>query len=162
MLGWVVKNPSFNTGGQVWTQNQCLSHPTIKRGLGTSRPENVVKVSERHLWVIEAKSTRQQINTAVKEATEDYAAPINALEAEVEVVLATGVAGNDAEGYTVKTFVRVGTTWDPVTINGAEATGFLSPDDTRFLIEQQITDIHEFAPPQWLFLQAAERINGRN
>ena len=78
----------------------------------------------------------------------------------MEVVLATGVAGNDAEGYTVKTFFRVGTTWEPVTINGTEATGFLSPNDTRFLIEQQTADIHEFAPPSWLFLQAAENING--
>ena len=160
LLGWAVKNPSLNTGGQVWTQNQCLSHPSIKQGLGTTRPENIVKLSERHLWVIEAKSKRGEINKAVKEATEDCAEPINALGSEVEVVLATGVAGNDEEGYTVKTFLWVGATWLPVTINGAEATGLLSPDDTRFLIEQRITDIREFAPPQWLFLQAAERING--
>ena len=24
-LGWVVRDPSKNTGGQVWTQNQCLA-----------------------------------------------------------------------------------------------------------------------------------------
>ena len=160
LVGWVVKNPSLNTGGQVWTQNQCLSHPAIKAGLGATRPENIVKMSERYLWVIEAKSTRQGIQTAIKEATEDYADPINALEADVEVVLATGVAGNDAEGYTVKTFFRVGTTWEPVTINGTEATGFLSPDDTRFLIEQQTTDIHEFAPPFMVVSPRAENING--
>ena len=29
-LGWIVKNPSSRTGGQVWTQNQCLAHPEIK------------------------------------------------------------------------------------------------------------------------------------
>ena len=81
LLGWVVKNPSLNTGGQVWTQNQCLSHPTIKKGLGTTRPENIVKVSEGHLWVIEAKAKRKDINTAIKEAIEDYSEPINALNA---------------------------------------------------------------------------------
>lgn len=159
LLGWAVKNPSLNTGGQVWTQNQCLSHETIKKALGTTRPENIVKVSERFLWVIEAKSTRRAINAAIKEATEDYAAPINALDAEIEAILATGVAGNDSEGYTVKTFIKIGDTWERVTINGTEATGLLSPDDTRFLVEQQTNNIHEFAPPQWLFLQAAERIN---
>lgn len=26
-LGWVVKNPNSNSGGQVWTHNQCLGHP---------------------------------------------------------------------------------------------------------------------------------------
>ncbi len=30
-LEWIVKNPSLATGGQVWTQNQCLSHPEIKQ-----------------------------------------------------------------------------------------------------------------------------------
>ncbi len=26
-----VSNESLNTGGQVWTQNQCLSHPEMKK-----------------------------------------------------------------------------------------------------------------------------------
>ena len=160
LLGWVVKNPSLNNGGQVWTQNQCLSHPTIKKGLGATRPENIVKVSEDHLWVIEAKAKRKDINTAIKEAIEDYSEPINALNANVEVVIATGLAGDDSEGYSVETRMHIGDQWVPVTINGQPPTGFLTPDDARFLIEHQTPDIHEYAPSQWAFIQAAERING--
>ena len=78
-LGWVVKNPSINPAGQVWTQNQCLRHPTIKRALGRDRPENIVKLSERHLWVIEAKAARSRIEQANDEA-KGYAERINALE----------------------------------------------------------------------------------
>ena len=160
LLGWVVKNPSLNTGGQVWTQNQCLSHPTIKKGLGTTRPENIVKVSEGHLWVIEAKAKRKDLNTAIKEAIEDYSEPINALNGDVEVVIATGLAGDETEGYSVETRMHIGGQWLPVTINGQPPTGFLTADDVQFLIEHQTPDIREYSPSQWVFIQAAERING--
>ena len=55
-LKWIVRNPSLGTGGQIWTQNQCLSHPEIKSCFGAMRPENVVKVSEKYVWIIEAKA----------------------------------------------------------------------------------------------------------
>ena len=48
----------------------------------------------------------------------------------------------------------------PVTINGQTPTGFLTPADVQFLIEHQTPDIHEYSPSQWVFIQAAERING--
>ena len=155
VLGWVVKNPSLNTGGEVWTQNQCLSHPIIKQALGADRPENIVKITERYLWVIEAKASRQNIDKAVREAIDDYSKPINDLQSDVEVFLATGLAGDDAEGYSVRHHVRLDGAWHPITINGQEPTGLLAPSDVQFLLEHQVTDTHEFAPPQWIFLQAA-------
>ncbi len=60
------------------------------------RPENVVKLSEKLLWVIEAKRSRKQLDVAVEEAIECYAAKINALPGNVRAVMATGVAGTEA------------------------------------------------------------------
>lgn len=159
-LRWVVKNPSLRTGGQVWTQNQCLSHPEIKQALGAMRPENIVKISERFVWVIEAKSTRKDLGKAIDEAINDYAKKINDAPGTLRAILASGVAGNEAAGYLIKTKIRINGKWIPVTINGQEATGLLSPESVRFLVENDSSDIHDYAPPQYLFLQAAERING--
>ena len=67
-LGWDTRNPNTNPDGQVWTQNQCLGHPTIKQAWGAKRPENVVKLSEHELWVIEGKADRSNIDKANDEA----------------------------------------------------------------------------------------------
>ena len=157
-LAWDTRNPGTNPAGQVWTQNQCLKHPTIKRALGLDRPENIVKLSERYLWVIEAKADRRKIGAADAEA-QDYAGRINVLAADVEAKLATGLAGNDAEGYTVHNFVNVDGNWLQVTINGQKTTGLLSSEDVRALLDNGTNDVHDFTPDQWRFLQAAERIN---
>ncbi len=159
-LGWDVRNPSTNPSGQVWTQNQCLRHPTIKKAWGTKRPENVVKLTERYLWVIEAKADRRDIEQAVREARDYYAGPLNDLQSDVEVALITGIAGNDDDGWTIRSFVYLDNGWSQITINGQHTTGFLSQDDIHLLLENDTSDISDFVPPQWLFLQAAERING--
>lgn len=159
-LGWIVRDPSKVATGQVWTQNQCLAHGHIKAALGLNRPENIVKLSENRLWVIEAKANRKQLTTALNEAINDYALPINNTLGQVSAVLATGVAGNEELGYSIRTSVLIGGAWEEVTINGQVATGFLSPQQTKTLIESQVSDIHDFVPPQLLFLKAAERING--
>jgi type I restriction-modification system DNA methylase subunit len=158
-LGWVVRNPSLNPAGQVWTQNQCLAHPEIKQALGKKRPENIVRVSERALWVIEAKASRKELDLAINEAVGYYARRINSGPGKLRALFASGVAGNEELGYLIRTKVRVNGSWRTVTINNQEATGLLSPQDIRTLLEQETSDIHEFSPPQRLFLQAAERIN---
>jgi type I restriction enzyme M protein len=159
-LGWVVKSPSLGGGGQVWTQNQCLNDPDIKGALGQIRPENIVKLSERFLWIIEAKATRKQLPVAVDEAVNLYAKGINDFGGNFEAKVATGIAGDEESGYVASTLIWIDGEWRPVTINGQGATGLLSPGDIRTLLDSNTSDIHEFAPPQWLFLQAAERING--
>ena len=159
-LQWIVKNPSLGTGGQVWTQNQCFGHPEIKAALKLLRPENIIKISESLLWIIEAKASRKDLDKAVDEAQNLYAKPINALKAaSVSVALTTGVAGDEETGYIARTMIRLDRTWRVVTINGQEATGLLSTDDVRTLLKDGGSDIHEFAPSQWLFVSAAERIN---
>jgi len=158
-LGWVVKDPSRGKGGQVWTQNQCLAEPHIKASFGKCRPENVVKLSEKLLWVIEAKPHRKALNKALSEATEFYSDKINCTKGQYKAVLATGVAGNEAAGYLMRTAIWLDGKWHTVTINKQEATGLLSPDDAATLLKDGGSDVHEFATPQWLFVSAAERIN---
>ena len=158
-LQWIVKNPSLGTGGQVWTQNQCFGHPEIKAALKLLRPENIVKISESLLWIIEAKASRKDLGKALDEAQNLYAKPINALKGSVSAVLATGVAGDEETGYIARTTIRLNGKWRVVTINGQEATGLLSTDDVRTLLEDGGSDIHEFSPSQWSFVSAAERIN---
>ncbi|MGA3309911.1 MAG: hypothetical protein ABSD08_15040 [Xanthobacteraceae bacterium] len=158
-LGWIVKDPSKSGNGQVWTQNQCLADPHMKAAFGLVRPENVVKLSEKYLWVIEAKPTRKELDKALAEATDFYSEKINAAKGQYKALMATGVAGNEEAGYLMRTAIRLDGKWQTVTINKQEATGLLSPDDVRVLLKDGGSDVHEFAPPQWLFISAAERIN---
>jgi len=158
-LGWVVRDPSKSGNGQVWTQNQCLADPHMKSAFGMVRPENVVKLSEKFLWVIESKPTRKELDKALSEATDFYAAKINATKGQYKALMATGVAGNESAGYLMRTAIYLDGKWRTVTINKQEATGLLSPDDVRVLLKDGGPDVHEFAPPQWLFISAAERIN---
>ena len=158
-LGWKVKNPNSGTGGQVWTQNQCLGDPQIKHALGQSRPENIIRVAENRLWVIEAKASRKDLALAVAEAQDFYSEKINAIPGKLRAVLATGVAGTEELGYLIRTSIRLDGIWQPVTINGKVATGLLAPQQISFLLESNVSDVHEYSPPQRLFLNAAERIN---
>ena len=158
-LGWIVKDPSKGGGGQVWTQNQCLADPHMKIAFGLVRPENVVKISEKYIWIIEAKPTRKELDKALSEATLFYSEKVNSTKGQYKALIATGVAGNEDAGYLMRTVIRLDGKWFPVTINKQEATGLLSPDDTRVLLKEGGSDVHEFAPPQWLFISAAERIN---
>ena len=132
----------------------------LKLHLGGCDRRTIVKLSERFLWIIEAKASRKDLEKAVEEAQDLYAKPINALRgATVSAILATGIAGDEETGYIARTMIRLDDKWRAVTINGQEATGLLSTDDVRTLLESGGSDIREFAPPQWLFVPAAERIN---
>src|SRR4051812_48090657 len=74
--GWDTRNPARNSSGQVYTQNECHSHPEIKTYLALERPENVVKVTDSVFWVIEAKPYHNMLPQAVSEA-EQYATKIS-------------------------------------------------------------------------------------
>ena len=60
LMGWDVRNPSRIDSGQVFTQNECHSHPEIHAQLGRLTPENIVKLSESSFWVIEAKKEHRK------------------------------------------------------------------------------------------------------
>ena len=156
-LGWDVRNPDRDPRGQVYTDNQALGHAELRKGLGSQRPENIVKLSETRFWVIEAKSTRQQISQAVKEA-EDYANDINALSAARAVII-SGVAGNDDDGYVVRSKLLHEGAFASIVLNGEEVTGLLSPEVARRLIEEGTPDLVDVPIDESLFLTTAEAVN---
>jgi type I restriction enzyme M protein len=157
-VGWNAKNPSRNADGHVWTQGQCHAHPEIKKALGGTKPENIVKLTETKLWVIEAKSDRGQLKKALTEAENDYAQPLMG-GGYFDVPLISGVAGNDTTGYEVRTRLLVKGKYEPVVINGTEATGFLDPKMVERLLETGEPNIADFAVDESVFIKAAERIN---
>ncbi len=156
-LGWDTRNPSRNPQGQVYTDNQALGHPELRKGLGKDRPENVVKLTETKFWVIEAKSKRMEIDKAVGEA-EGYARDINE-KSSVEAVIISGVAGNDDDGYLVRSKFSVGNTFYPVTLNGKDITGLLSPPMAERRVPEGNPNLQDVPLEEGEFLATAEAIN---
>lgn len=157
-LGWIVKNPSRHEDGQVWTQNQCFAHSLIKQGLGAMRPENIVRVSETKLWVIEAKSKKTDLDKALREAEHDYASALNKVNG-LSVPLISGVAGNDSGGYEIRTKMFSNGKYVPVTINGVEATGLLDQKTVDILLASGSPEVADYQVNEELFLKTAEEIN---
>ncbi|MGH2493799.1 MAG: N-6 DNA methylase [Ktedonobacteraceae bacterium] len=157
-LGWDARNPERSSGaGQVYTQNECLAHPEIKRFLGLERPENIVKVTETDLWVIEAKRTHGQLDQALAEA-EEYARKINQ-SSTLCVVFITGVAGNDLDSFLMRTRMLVGGKFVPVTINNVEITGLLKQSDCESLLHSGTGNIENPPIDERLFLARADHVN---
>lgn len=157
-MGWNTRNPERSNGGQLYTQQECLDHPEIAAGLARQRPEYVIKVHEDSFWVIEAKGTHGQLDDAVNEAV-GYAKDINK-SSLVKARLVTGVAGNDDDGYLVSTsFIRADGRIELVKYNGRQITGFLSPDQARYLVTNNTPELNELVTDEVLLLSIAEEIN---
>ncbi|MDO8682475.1 MAG: N-6 DNA methylase [Armatimonadota bacterium] len=156
-LGWDVRNPERADSGQVWTQNECLSNPEIKSCLVLDRPENIVKVSEHLLWVIEAKRSHGQLAQAVKEA-EDYADRFKASPA-FRAVFVSGVAGNDIDSFLVRSRYFNGKQFVPVTLNTVDATALLSPAQVQSILRNNNGEITDPEIDESLFVAKAEHIN---
>ena len=158
-LGWNTKNPTRDTRGQVYTQQECLDHPEIGRLLGRQKPEYVVKILENVFWVIEAKATHSELEKAFDEAVE-YAETLNG-STLIESFIVSGVAGNDIDGYLIKTavFTRNRRRIQIVTYNDNPITGLLSPDQSKFLFEGRTHQLNELVTDEKLLLSIAEEIN---
>ena len=156
-LGWNTRNPERNDDGQVWTQNECLSNPHLKSLLRLDRPENIAKVSERDLWIIEAKRSHDQIGKALSEAR-GYAAKLNR-GSRHKASIVSGVAGNEDDGYIVNSQLLVGSEWRNIQINGIDTTGLLSESECRKLIQNGDPNLDDPPINEALFVKTAERIN---
>ena len=156
-VGWIATNPERNPEGQVYTQNQCLSNPRIKKLLGLDKPENIVKVTERQLWTIEAKRSHGQLDQATEEA-QAYAEKLNR-GSFYKVRIVSGVAGNDEDGFVVKTKLYANGEWLTVQINGIETTGLLSPDECETLLRTRKPNIEDPPIDDRRFVLTAEKIN---
>ena len=155
-LGWDVRNPSRHQSGQVYTQNECLSHPEIKATLVLQKPENVVKITDTVFWVIEAKREHRQLEQALNEA-EDYALLINK-SLNIKVAFISGVVGNDTDGYLTKSRFLQGQRFRPIKINGKEVSALLSPVIAKLVLNDG-PDIQDLPIDEHLFLSKAEKIN---
>ena len=157
-LGWDTRNTSRAESGQVWTQTQCLADPEIKKLLGAKHPENIVKVNEAVLWVIEAKPSHTQLELAYQEAI-DRADLIKSSK-KYQVLFVSGVAGNDIDSYLVKNGFHNGEDFVPVTMNGVSTTGLLSEEQLKIVLDKGKPDIAETVMDEKLFRDSAERISG--
>jgi type I site-specific restriction endonuclease len=123
-LGWNTKNPARNPAGEVFTQNECHYHPQIKKVLGNLTPENIVKLSEKYFWIIEAKRTHMELDKALSEA-ENYAKSMNKSKT-IKALIITGLAGNQTDRYLMKSRYLKGKSFVPITINGKEISSLVS------------------------------------
>lgn len=157
-LGWDTRNPTLYPKGQVYTQNQCLSNPEIKKYLDKKRPENIVKATETALWVIEAKSERTAIEQALDEAENYYAKRLNQ-STMFKVKFISGVAGNDAESYVIKNKFLENEVFKTISLNDKEMSGLLSPEIAARLLKANIAKLEDVPINLSFFLTKAHRIN---
>lgn len=156
-LGWDTRNPSRHPQGQVYTQNECRSNEEIYKQLGQETPENIVKLSETKYWVIEAKRSHKELDQALNEA-KDYSQKINKSK-NIKALIASGVAGNDTDGYFIRTEYFNGVEFQPITINKKNVSSLISPETTKTILESNDSDIVDVPINEELFLSKAEKIN---
>jgi type I restriction enzyme M protein len=156
-LGWDTRNPERVDSGQVYTQNECLSNSEIRRQLGLLKPENIVRVTDSVLWVIEAKRSHDQLDQALREA-EDYARKINRSET-LQAKFITGVAGNELDTFLMRSSFLVGGTFIPIKMNGVEVSGLLSQEQCNLLVRSSEPNIEDPPIDEKLFLSRATHIN---
>ncbi len=148
--GWNRKN--------IYTQGECLKIPEIKKFLGQTKPESVVEVVDNVFYVIEAKNERKKIEQALSEAKEDYADKINKSN-KIKSPFATGIAGNDEEGFISKSQYFKDGKWETITENEIEITGLLSKKQIEDILTNKNPHIEDVEITEDEFLETAENIN---
>ncbi len=143
---------------QIYTQGECLAHPEIKRFLGLTKPENIIRINEKTFYIIEAKNERRKLEQALKEAKEDYADKINQ-SVRIQAPFITGIAGNGQDGFIAKSQYLKGNNWVTITENSIEITGLLSKYQIENILSLKNPEIEEIEIPEEEFLKAAETIN---
>ena len=144
---------------QIYTQQECLSIKPISEFLGQTHPENIVKVNEAIYYVIEAKNERAKIDVALKEAKEAYADLINQSNL-IKASFATGIAGNNLEGFIATSQFFKDGKWETITENGVEVTGLLSKNQIQRILETDSPLLKDIEINESEFLKTAEKING--
>ena len=143
----------------ILTQQECLSIKEIARMLGRTRPENVVRINQKTFYVIEAKNELKKLDTALKEAKEDYANLINKSKT-ITVPFITGIAGNSEEGFDAKSEFLKNGKWITITENDIEVTGLLSRSEVESILSADDPHLKEIEISDKEFLKTAEEING--
>jgi type I restriction-modification system DNA methylase subunit len=157
ILKQLTEKKSWNKD-QIYTQGECLENKEIHKYLGLTKPENVVEVNENLFYVIESKNERSKVDQALKEARKDYAKKINKSN-QIKVLLVTGVAGNESEGFIAKSQYLKGGEWETITENNIEVTGLLSKQQVEIILTKNDAAIQEVEITEEEFLKSAETIN---
>lgn len=157
-LGWIVKNPARNPTGEVYKQNESLYNKDIKEMLIRDMPEAIIKLNEIDLWVIESKRDKKDISQAVKEAKE-YADKLNKSK-KLKGIIATGLAGNDNDGYTIINQYLNNDKWETILFNNKTKDTLLSKEQAKFIINNKTHNWQEFPDfPEEKYFSSAEKIN---
>lgn len=156
-IGWNTKNPGRNTDGEVYTQQECHDNENIRFYLEKTRPEYLVKINEDTFYAIEAKPTIEDIDKAYSEAIY-YANKINQSEF-ISCPFISGVAGNDEDGYLVRSAFLENGEFKIINYHAKEITGLLSPEIIREILENNSATISELEINEELLLKTAEDIN---
>ncbi len=133
-LGWDVKNPARTPYGEVYKQNECLANEDIKKCLKLDRPEAVVKLSDVDFWIIESKRNLKQIDIALDEAKNQYAKKINSSR-HINCRLVSGVAGNDIDGYIVRSQYLQNGEWVDILFNNKIKNILLSKEQAKYILD---------------------------
>lgn len=158
-LDWVVKNPARIPEGEVYKQNECLAHKDIKEAFGAKHPEAVVKLNEIEFWVIESKRTKKEIADALDEAKNYYAKRINDKN-KIKCIIATGLAGNDTDGYTIINQYLHNGKWETVLFNGKTKDTLLSKQQVEYITKNKTINYKDFPDfPEEKYFNSAEKIN---
>ncbi|MFQ5572724.1 MAG: class I SAM-dependent DNA methyltransferase [Nitrosopumilaceae archaeon] len=158
-LGWIVKNPARVSDGEVYKQNEVLAHKELKKYLVRDMPEAVVKLNDSDFWVIESKRDKKEIETALDEAINQYAKKINSSD-KVQCIIASGVAGNDVDGYKVVNKYFKNNRWETILFNGKTKNILLSKEQARYIVKNDTIDYKDFPDlPEAKYISAAEEIN---
>ncbi|MFY0543910.1 N-6 DNA methylase [Brevibacillus sp. H7] len=156
--GWNVKNPSLDTNGEVYYQQECLNHSEIREQLVNQKPEFVVKLNELDFWVIEAKADTADLELAFREAIE-YGNQINQ-SSVIKAKIVTGVAGTEPNEMLVKNaFLDIDGTYKVITYRGEEITSLITKDRAEQLIASGTSALQDLIPEEKMLIKTAEAIN---
>lgn len=157
LLGWDTRNPNRNIQGEVYTQQECLDNEEIHLYLGKQRPEYTIKVQEDSFYIIEAKPKPEQIDKAYTEAME-YANEINKSNI-ISAPFISGVAGNDEDGYIVKSGFYEDGVFKTINYHSKDITSLLSKELSKEVLKNGTSNIPDLVVPEYRMLQVAEQIN---
>lgn len=156
-LGWNTKNPERNVEGEVYTQQECLDNEEIQKQLINKKPEYVVKIDEDKLYIIEAKGSIDKIDEAFAEAKE-YAELINTSNV-ISAPIISGVAGNDEDGYIVKSAFNENGKFTVINYHSKEITSLVGKELAIELVESESATIKDLDVNEEQLLKIAEEIN---
>ena len=131
--------------------------PRDQAAPGVGKTENIVKVSDTVLWVIEAKGSLENLSGAMSDAY-GRTAVLNESD-RFQVMFVSGVAGNHIDGFVTRTEYLHAGEFRPITWNGTPVTGLLRYADLLQVLEYDTPDVRTPKIDEALFLARANAIN---